>query len=52
MSKAELRKGAGIAPATFIKLRQNQEVVPSILLKIAEVLDCDMGDIVSVVKDS
>ena len=37
MSKAELRKVAGITPATFTKFRQNQEVVLAIPLKIAEV---------------
>lgn len=47
MSKAELRKQAGIAPATFTKLRRNQEVALSVLLKIAEVLDCDAGDMMS-----
>lgn len=51
MSKAELRKLAGIAPATFTKLRRNQEVALSVLLKIAEVLDCDTGDIMSFVKN-
>lgn len=51
ISKAELRKQAGIAPATFTKLRRNQEVALSILLKIADVLDCDAGDIMSFVKD-
>lgn len=43
MSQAELRKAAGIAPATFTKLRRNQEVALSVLLKIADVLDCDAG---------
>lgn len=52
MSKAELRKLAGIAPATFTKLGRNQEVALSILLRIAEVLDCDAGDIMSFVKES
>lgn len=47
MSKAELRKLAGIAPATFTKLGRNQEVALSVLLRIAEVLDCDAGDIMS-----
>ena len=32
MSKVELRKLAGIAPATFTKLRKNQEVALSILM--------------------
>ena len=51
MSKAELRKLAGLAPATFTKLRRNQEVALSVLLKIAEVLDCDIGDMMSFVKE-
>jgi len=51
MSKAELRKLAGISPATFTKLRRNQEVSLSVLLKIADVLDCDAGDMMSFVKD-
>lgn len=52
MSKAELRKLAGIAPATFTKLGRNQEVALSVLLRIAEVLDCDAGDIMSFIKDN
>lgn len=51
MSKVELRKRAGISPATFTKLRRNQEVALSVLLKIADVLDCDAGDMMSFVKD-
>lgn len=52
MSKAELRKLAGISPATFTKLRRNQEVSLSVLLKIADVLDCDAGDIISFIKEN
>ena len=52
MSKAELRKLAGIAPATFTKLGRNQEVALSVLLRIAEVLDCAAGDIMSFIKES
>ncbi len=52
MSKAELRKLAGIAPATFTKLGRNQEVALSVLLRIAEILDCDAGDIMSFIKDN
>ena len=51
MSKAELRKLAGIAPATFTKLRRNQEVALSVLLKIADVMNCDAGDMLTFVKD-
>ena len=51
MSKAQLRRAAGIAPATFTKLRRHQEVSLSVLLKIAQVLECDIGDMMSFVKD-
>ena len=51
MSKAQLRRVAGIAPATFTKLRRHQEVSLSVLLKIAQVLECDVGDMMSFVKD-
>lgn len=52
MSKVELRRQTGIAPATFTKLRRNQEVALSVLMKIADVLDCDAGDIMSFIKES
>ena len=52
MSKAELRKLAGIAPATFTNLRRNQEVALSVLLKIADVMHCDAGDMMTFVKDN
>lgn len=50
MSKVKLRKLTGISPATFTKLRRNQEVSLSVLLKIADVLDCDAGDMMSFVR--
>lgn len=52
MSKAELRKLAGIAPATFTKLRRNQDVALSVLLKIADVMNCDAGDMMTFLKDN
>ena len=44
MSKAELRKKAGLSSATFTRLRKNEEVNLSVLLKIAKVLDCNAGE--------
>ena len=44
MSKAELRKRAGLSSATFTRLRKNEEVNLSVILKIADVLDCNAGD--------
>lgn len=45
MSKADLRKIAGIAPNTMTKLRRDQEVTLSILGRICKVLDANIGDI-------
>lgn len=44
ISKAELRKRAGLSSATFTKLRKNQEVTVAVLLKIAEVMQCNAGE--------
>lgn len=51
MSKGELRKKAGVSSATFTKLRKNQEVALSVLLKIADVMDCNAGDMMDFIKD-
>ena len=50
MSKAELRRQTSLSPATFTKLRRNQAVSMDVLLKIAEVLDCNIGDMMDFVK--
>lgn len=52
LSKMEFRKLAGISPATFTKLGKNQEVALSVLMKIADVFDCDVGAIMTFIKDS
>lgn len=51
ISKADLRKKAGLSSATFTKLRKNQEVNLSVLLKIADVMDCNAGDMMDFIKD-
>lgn len=50
MSKAELRRRAGLSPATFTKLRRNQPVSMEVLMKIAEVMNCNIGDMMDFVK--
>lgn len=45
MSKADLRKAAGIAPNTMTRLRRDEEVTLSVLKKICTTLDVDIGDI-------
>ena len=51
MSKAELRKRAGLSSATFTRLRKNEEVNLSVILKIADVLDCNAGDMMDFLKE-
>lgn len=51
ISKAELRKSAGLSSATFTKLRKNQEVTLSVILKIAEVMQCNAGDMMDFIPD-
>ena len=50
MSKAELRRQAGLSPATLTKLRRNQTVSMEVLMKIAEVMDCNIGDMMDFLK--
>lgn len=45
MSKADLRKAAGIAPNTMTRLRRDEEVTLTVLNKICKTLDVDIGDI-------
>ena len=45
MSKADLRKAAGIAPNTMTRLRRDEEVTLAVLSKICSTLNVDIGDI-------
>ena len=49
MSKADLRKAAGIAPNTMTRLRRDEEVTLTVLNKICKTLDADIGDIMEFV---
>lgn len=51
MSKADLRKAAGIAPNTMTRLRRDEEVTLSVLNKICSTLDVDIGDIMEFLPD-
>ena len=45
MSKADLRKAAGIAPNTMTRLRRDEEVTLTVLQKICSTLEVNIGDI-------
>lgn len=49
MSKADLRKAAGLASNTMTKLRRDEEVELSILCRICAVLHVNFGDIIDFV---
>ena len=51
MSKADLRKAAGIAPNTMTKLRRDQEVSLTVLGRICSVLEVNIGDIMDFVPE-
>ena len=52
MSKADLRKAAGLAPNTMTKLRRDEPVAMGVLEKICDTLDTDFEDIVEYIKNS
>ncbi|QRN85652.1 helix-turn-helix transcriptional regulator [Clostridia bacterium] len=52
MTNVEVRKATGISPATFTKLKKNEVVSLDILLKLCKYLECDIGDIVEVIRDA
>ena len=51
MSKADLRKAAGIAPNTMTRLRRDEEVTLAVLNKICATLEVDIGDIMEFLSD-
>ena len=46
MSRAELRRATGISPNTMTKLNRDEKVTLSVLSKICETLNVDIGDII------
>ena len=50
MSKADLRKAIEMSPNTMTKMTRDEEVSMSIILKIANHLDCDISDMMEFVK--
>jgi len=51
MSKADLRKAAGVAPNTMTRLRRDEEVTLTVLNKICTTLGVDIGDVMEFVKE-
>ena len=50
ISQVTFRKDLKIATGTMTKLRRNEEVAISVLLRICEYLDCNIGDICDAIR--
>ena len=51
MTKTEMRLKADISTTTLAKMGKNETVSMDVLLRICNVLDCNVGDIMDVTKD-
>lgn len=51
MTKTELREKAKISSSTLAKIGKEEMLSPDVLMKICDVLNCDIGDILELVKD-
>ena len=49
MKKEDLRKAAGLTTTAMAKLGRNEDVKTSVLLKICNVLHCDIPDIMEII---
>ena len=51
MTAVELRQATGIAPNTMTKLRKDEEVSLSVLIKICTALNANIGDIMDLIPE-
>lgn len=51
ISKATLRKNVGLSTGTMSKLNKGEEVALTVLMRLCDYLDCDIGDICEVLRD-
>ena len=50
ITKVQLRTDVGISVGTMSKLNKGEDVALSVLLRICDYLDCDIGDICQAVR--
>ena len=51
ITKVTLRKELGISTSTMSKLNKGEEVALSVLLRICDYLDCDIGDVMEFISE-
>lgn len=52
MNKSQLLEKSGISSSSIAKLGNNKNVTTEVLLKICKALNCDISDIMEIVKES
>ena len=51
MNREELRKLTGVSSASIAKLGNGQNITTDVLVRICKALDCDITDIMELIKD-
>lgn len=51
LKKTDLVKGAGISAGTLAKLSKNESISMESLIKICSFLDCDIEDVVELIRE-
>lgn len=51
MNKQDLKNAAGISSASIAKLGRGDNITTDVLLKICDVLDCTLEEIMETIKD-
>ena len=52
MTKKDLQQVSGVSAASIAKLGRNGNVTTEVLLKVCKALECDISDIMEIVKES
>lgn len=52
MKKKDLQQVSGVSAASIAKLGRNGNVTTEVLLKVFKALECDISDIMEIVKES
>ena len=52
MKKKDLQQVSGVSAASIAKLGRNGNVTTEVLLKVCKALECDISDIMEIVKES
>ena len=50
MTKTDLRKSIGVSSATIAKMTNGGDISMAVIMKICNLLNCDIGDVVEIVR--